>query len=770
MLLQGTNAVASRSSPLAANGGASNGGIDENHPEDERNGICSKQTISEPAPEAPRIDKYILDKSSNLYYRIAWMFFDILTDGVYIADIVMKTRTGFLEQGLLVRDSRRIREQYMRSVEFRWDVLSMIPADYIFNFVRKKIGRAVDALERTETRYIIIIIHWNACFYFFLSEYLGLGSDTWVYGEKNKQSLPDGINDTLVRRYVYSFYWSTLTLTTIGEVPGPVQNCEFVFVTCDLMCGVLIFATIVGNVGSMISNMSAARAEFQNKMDGVKQYMALRKVSPNLEDRVIKWFDYLWSNKQSLNDESVLKVLPDKLQAEIAMHVHFETLRKVRIFQDCESGLLAELVLKLQLQVFSPGDYICRKGDIGREMYIVKRGKLQVVSSEAEDATVFATLQEGSVFGELSILNIRGSKNGNRRTANVRSVGYTDLFVLNKNDLWIALKEYPDARRMLLLKGRELLRKDNLLDDDAPDEQASPEEIVDDLLQSINVLQTRVARLMAEKTSTEAKLNTRIEILERELVKYKKKRAAKQSEPRFARSHTLAADFDPHDLITDCFVPSNDKLTSTGSNHPYKRIDYQMYPHIFAIRSQGPDRWIVVMQSHSRKQKVDLNFGMVLHCIKTSKGRKIDSAKVKCEKGKYEFIDNTSCTIVKDDELYTYNVNCTNPNHKFQEFSMKNSRWYTRTDMQLYCDKSGEWDTQWFHPLTDIWYARCKDASDTTPPIEYTKWLESQEAAKKEKEEEEQKGKETTNNNAMASKDNSTAANGQTINGKIKKS
>ena len=37
--------------------------------------------------------------------------------------------------------------------------------------------------------------------------------------------------------------------------------------------------SITGNVGSMISNMSAARAEFQNKMDGIKQYMALRKVS-----------------------------------------------------------------------------------------------------------------------------------------------------------------------------------------------------------------------------------------------------------------------------------------------------------------------------------------------------------------------------------------------------------------------------------------------------------------------------------------------------------
>ena len=96
---------------------------------------------------------------------------------------------------------------------------------------------------------------------------------------------------------------------------------------------------------------------------------------------------------------------------------------------------------------------------------------------------VFATLSEGAVFGELSILNIAGSKNGNRRTANVRSVGYTDLFVLNKNDLWTALREYPEARKILINKvmmisviflnkiipkGRELLRKDNLLDENAP--------------------------------------------------------------------------------------------------------------------------------------------------------------------------------------------------------------------------------------------------------------------------------------------------------------
>ena len=44
---------------------------------------------------------------------------------------------------------------------------------------------------------------------------------------------------------------------------------------------------------------------------------------------MIKWFDYLWSNKQAMHEETVLAMLPDKLKAEIAIHVHLDTLEKV---------------------------------------------------------------------------------------------------------------------------------------------------------------------------------------------------------------------------------------------------------------------------------------------------------------------------------------------------------------------------------------------------------------------------------------------------------
>ena len=66
---------------------------------------------------------------------------------------------------------------------------------------------------------------------------------------------------------------------------------------------------------------------------------------------------------------------------------------------------------------------------------------------------------------------IAGNKNGNRRTANIRSVGYSDLFVLSKEDLWEALQEYPEARQRLLEKGRQMLRKDNLLDEEVASRQ-----------------------------------------------------------------------------------------------------------------------------------------------------------------------------------------------------------------------------------------------------------------------------------------------------------
>ncbi len=120
-------------------------------------------------------------------------------------------------------------------------------------------------------------------------------------------------------------------------------------------------------------------------------------------------------------------------------------------------------------------------------------------------------------------LRIPGNKNGNRRTANIRSVGYSDLFVLQKEDLWEALKEYPDAKAMLIEKGRQLLRKDNLLDEEVAKKQdlenLSIDQKVENAETNLDNLQTRFARLLAEFNSVQLKLKQRITKLERQVLR-----------------------------------------------------------------------------------------------------------------------------------------------------------------------------------------------------------------------------------------------------------
>ncbi|XP_052765880.1 cyclic nucleotide-gated cation channel alpha-3-like isoform X2 [Mya arenaria] len=420
-------------------------------------------------------------------------FFPLLettVDIIFLVDIAVHFRISFYEEGCLVLDPGQIKNKYMHSREFMIDVISILPMGYFYSFasitsnlifldmeslipgklqillVRAprllKYSTMVRFFDLTDSRTrnpnllrafklslnLWMVIHWIGCVYYLVSEFEGLGTNDWVY--------PNGTEyDVFLRKYIRVTYWSLMTLTTIGERPPPETDMEFVFTGVTFLIGVFVFAAVVGNVGDVISNMNAARTEFQSRMDQIKSYLQHRHVDEKLQNRVKRWADYTWNRTQSIDEPSLLHMLPDRLRTEIAINVHLETLKKVKIFEECEEGLLRELVLKLRPQVYSPGDYICRTGEVGKEMFIVNHGKVEILVSNpvAGKRTYLTTLSPGSYFGEISLLKI--DEGHNRRTADVRAVGYSELLRLSRRDLMSALVEYPNAKRIL----EEIARK-----------------------------------------------------------------------------------------------------------------------------------------------------------------------------------------------------------------------------------------------------------------------------------------------------------------------
>ncbi|HYH66294.1 MAG TPA: glucose-6-phosphate dehydrogenase [Urbifossiella sp.] len=109
-------------------------------------------------------------------------------------------------------------------------------------------------------------------------------------------------------------------------------------------------------------------------------------------------------------------------------------LERVPFLAGADPVCLHNLSLMLQPLACAAGEVLVREGEVGTEMYVVGRGRVEVFDRAGK---VLTTRGEGEVFGELSLLHHRP------RTASVRAVTPCDLFVLHKADFDRVLRDHP---------------------------------------------------------------------------------------------------------------------------------------------------------------------------------------------------------------------------------------------------------------------------------------------------------------------------------------
>ena len=67
---------------------------------------------------------------------------------------------------------------------------------------------------------------------------------------------------------------------------------------------------------------------------------------------------------RSFDEQSILAHLPEKMRLDMALNVHYKTIKNAKLFHGCDPGLIKEIVGRLKPIIYLPGDYICQKGSV----------------------------------------------------------------------------------------------------------------------------------------------------------------------------------------------------------------------------------------------------------------------------------------------------------------------------------------------------------------------------------------------------------------------
>uniref|UniRef100_A0AAV2L2I4 Cyclic nucleotide-binding domain-containing protein n=1 Tax=Knipowitschia caucasica TaxID=637954 RepID=A0AAV2L2I4_KNICA len=377
-----------------------------------------------------------------------WVFFDILSDIINVIDIVIwQPRLQFVKAGDIIKDRALTKIHYRKSTKFKSDIMSVLPFDIISQFLQfefssmYRINRFIrldsffefsDRLEsimakayiwrvaRT-TGYLLFVLHINACVYYVASLYQGLGTSHWVYNG----------NGTA---YLRCYYFAML----------------------NFFIGVFVFSSLIGQMRDVIGAATAGQTYFRASMDGCVSYMNTYHIPKMVQNRIRMWYNYTWAAQGMLDESELLDKLPLVMKTAIAVDINLATFQKIDLFKGCDQQMLVDMLLRLKSIIYLPGDFVVKKGDIGKEMYVIKSGAVQVVGGP-DNSIVFVTLKAGCVFGEISLLQ-SAKDGGNRRTANVKAHGFANLFVLEKKDLFDILIHYPESQKVLARKGRKLIK------------------------------------------------------------------------------------------------------------------------------------------------------------------------------------------------------------------------------------------------------------------------------------------------------------------------
>lgn len=180
---------------------------------------------------------------------------------------------------------------------------------------------------------------------------------------------------------------------------------------------------------------------------------AIRKLSvpSELARRTMDFHNFCFINYNKTAYDALTRGigLSASLSAEFRIFLHSHLIVSTPFFENVSGEFILAVVTALEDEVFMPGDFVVRMGDIGTQMFFIVKGRATVLDMNREPIMAYGT---GDFFGEIAVLT-----DDSARRAWVVAETFCIVSSLEKSRLENILQDFPEQREKLMQRVRNLL-------------------------------------------------------------------------------------------------------------------------------------------------------------------------------------------------------------------------------------------------------------------------------------------------------------------------